>query len=310
LHYFNCVQSLISKYERLCENGHKFPLIINTMGWITGLGLLLLQALTQTLHPTHFFAICNGESPDGERADLPDFVHTALYEPIQSPGGIKSRFPPYQPNDRIFVKILKAVEAAGKEADCPFITPKERREIMWKAYFHRRGSCPGLFYFNTPLTHFEPFKISWRSVTLLLTPRRGRIDLHQILAMLSGCVVGLAGELENNVQCTRVRGARIRVARFSDPPPTCNAAALVRAVDPSSQTLEILTPLSLESIEGQKLYTLVLTPEFVIPSALFVNESGPFLDGPYMGAAGTYGGPLISHGRKVRANIQRRWQKT
>lgn len=309
LHFFNCAQSLIEEYEKLCERGQRLPLIVNTMGWITGLGLLLLQAVTQTLHPTHFFAICNGESLDDGHANLPNFVRTTLYEPVRDLGRIKPRFSPYQPNDRVFVKILKAVEAAGKETNFSFITPKERREIMWKAYFHRREPCSDFFYFNNPLTHFEPFRVSWKRIVLLLIPRRERIDLHQILAILPGCIVGLAGELENNMLCTNVRGARVRVASSSDPPPICNAAALVRAVDPSNQTLEILTPLSLESITRQKLYTLVLNPEFSIPSTLFVNESGTFFGGPYMSSTSTYGGSLVSHGRKVRVNIQRRWQR-
>ena len=69
-HFFACCKNFIKKLEHyLNQSNIDAPVVINTMGWITGLGFELLQFIMQLVQPTHVISLT---PPPTSEAD--DFV--------------------------------------------------------------------------------------------------------------------------------------------------------------------------------------------------------------------------------------------
>lgn len=198
--YYECAKNLLSKWNNIYR-ARGIPAVVNTMGWVTGikligwddlltwylgLGFALLQLIVQTGRPTHIIAVKPNSSDDN--SDIPEYVWEALYENCKLPFG---ECQPYSAEELVSVTAVSASGTEGK-ADRARIEPSELRNLVWYTYFCQRMSLPFPKYeFTIPLSHFTPFQVSWRRVSILCPPNLEKIDIGFLLATLNHGVVGL-----------------------------------------------------------------------------------------------------------------------
>lgn len=283
------------------------------MGWVTGLGLQLLQAVLQTFRPTYivsFDGVGRGrDAPHG--GCVPEYVEQAMFSPCPIFSGIQ--FSPLS-DEQLSLQVTISPVSGGPGTggvDEGSLSPRERRDLMWSAYFRRTFEAPGLmrYDFTRSMSLFKPFRVSWDQIVVALTPTlAARVPKRHVPTLLIGSVVGLCRSITDSGGSLARSPSVLPILylRPDDEPVNCLGAALVRSIDMKMRTIEIWTPHDLEFLRENLLYTLVVHPGFTIPSNLFLQEGQA--SGPYLSAASTYSSALAPHIRKVRTNIRRKWQ--
>ncbi|CAL8467483.1 g7021 [Coccomyxa elongata] len=272
------------------------PLIINTCGWIKGLGLDLLADLLQTAQPSHVVLLQTANA----RRNLPA-------EPFWAAGD----GPGQVPAPASIILQLQAVgqlhaegatttqKALGAPAAPKKLTAAETRSLSWLVWAH-------------DILHLPSSGVRWEADTLAAaarglaahTPYTVRLAdvavevLHvslppnQLGYVLNGALVGL---------CSRSH----RAVTDSLPPAgqedtVCMGVGIVRAVDMTQGRAYMLAPLDLGSM--QKVNVLQVGRLELPPELL---QSGPVVS-PYLstwsiGTAGTGAGAIKSRNNLARA---------
>ncbi len=111
-------QRYLTKYH---TNG--IPLIVNTMGWITGLGLSLLQTVLHMIPVTHMVAFSQSETINFS------YVQTMLFEASQFTT-------PFTEPDAPQVAYVQAAAAAGTSTSrLNRVSPVDLRSLTFSSYF-------------------------------------------------------------------------------------------------------------------------------------------------------------------------------
>ncbi|GAA5826859.1 hypothetical protein JCM11251_002922 [Rhodosporidiobolus azoricus] len=313
----------------------RVPLVVNTQGWVKGLGADLLVKLKEASRPTHVFSFA-GSAEDG---DAPSFDQFGDDDSQQLPYRLFS-LPPAPPSP---------LESKWSAADY--------RILSLASYFHGvypsassvnhagpTAALPSHWDFSNSLAASSPFPFSWspdadpaqlHSVHLVAPGTAdGEIKYEHILHALNGAVVALVTPPSGE---NSARPPRSFPYDPTSPAPSLLTGsralglALVHSVSPSTSTLHILTPLP-PSLLAAHAPLSVVRGALELPTALMLDYSAsvtdserergvcgvrwagkdgkdgpegvPFLvKGEEDGAVGAVGGR-----RRVRRNLMRRGQ--
>ncbi|KAF8979194.1 Polynucleotide 5'-hydroxyl-kinase grc3 [Entomortierella lignicola] len=248
------------------EDEH-IPLIINTQGWIKGMGYDLLLQLLDYTAPSHIFGF---HSPSVGESNLPQ----SFFSAIDRQAKMARRQQP------IFFYV-KAVALEDENNLSPFTKyhPADHRALSLLSYFYlKRDQGTGLdsangedpvWDFTQALVVRRPMCWNWRlakGVWVLFD----QVPPSQILHVLNGSLVALTGDNEdiheedisdqkqNGNQQVEVQDGQITppnyfpLGQYPPPPPehtTCHGLAIIRSIQPSTQTLHILTPIPLSKLK-------------------------------------------------------------
>ncbi|KAK6363171.1 Polynucleotide 5'-hydroxyl-kinase grc3 [Orbilia blumenaviensis] len=113
-YYLRCAADLMREYRRLVEQGENLTLIVNTCGWIKGMGRELLQELVSVCEPTD--AVGLGEV-DGVFAEI-------------LPDGKKVK--------RHLLEAAGSGAVVGNTGGSQLFTPADLRTLQTIAYFHQQ----------------------------------------------------------------------------------------------------------------------------------------------------------------------------
>lgn len=278
----------------------RVPLVVNTQGWVKGLGADLLTQLKADVRPTRVFSF------DTMEEEVPEWRST---QPI--------------PTTRLSVSPSTPLESKWSAADL--------RTLAFIAYFHgvypsaessRQHSnvFPSAWNFEQSLISRTPIALDWR-------PEAGQLDsvhvLHdtvphqQILYALNGSIVALATPSSTTTDSDTPPSATARFPYVgSDRSPLARAAglAILRSIDPATSTLHLLTPLAARHLGGEPLVLVKGSIDLPIPLMLDHTASegnqmrglcgSDWKDVPYLSLdAAEVGGR-----RRVRRNLMRRSQ--
>lgn len=224
--YLKGAKQLINQY--LCDyHPNGIPLVVNTMGWVTGLGMSLLQSLLHAAPVTHMIAFSNGEQePYG-------YVQQALFES----SGFSPAFSAEQAPQTAYVHASESSGTASSRLSR--ISPVDLRSLTFSSYFlgkfdaalsrmvYETGSCPPSFRSAQPLT------IPIASIRVKCTDQSVRIPKEHLPLALNLAMVGLAN--------------------FDNGRTQCYALGLVRSVDPVKGLYYVITPASAEFLEEKKI---------------------------------------------------------
>jgi hypothetical protein len=313
--FIKSFDDLLMKYKTM-HSHEGIPLYVNTMGWVTGLGLSILTYIVRSVVPTHMFAVKSTEelsilehgSINCPNSKVPDYVFDTLYENSETISDWKKQ-PPISSKWPISIASLDTVIS---ESDKILkIHPKCLRNVMLHSYFHSDGGC--LYKFDNPISSIKPYTISWSSVSIIIPPVKGlHFDLKAIVSSLVLSIVGLS-VFSDHSKYTNCNGLRIRLASFQDSNlPECEGAAIIRAIDPVSKTIQILTPISLEILESKNIRTIVFKPGYIAPKGLideqYIFPLDIYPEEPYKSIASSYNNTSMKapNTRKVRQNILRK----
>ncbi|KAG0065931.1 Polynucleotide 5'-hydroxyl-kinase grc3 [Linnemannia elongata] len=248
------------------EEDDHIPLIINTQGWIKGMGYdLLIQLLAYTA-PSHIFGF---HSPSNGDSNLPPSFFTTIREQALNAGREQPTF-----------LYVAAVVLGDDSSLSPFTKyhPADHRALALLSYFyldHEAGLGGDvengnrlIWDFTQALVVRRPWCWDWKNakgVWVLFD----QVPPSQILYALNASLVALTGDKENPhdgdsgetetsqpqtpVAADGATAGQIvppnyfPLGQYPPPPPehtTCHGLAIIRSIQPSTRTLHILTPLA------------------------------------------------------------------
>ncbi|KAK5173101.1 Polynucleotide 5'-hydroxyl-kinase grc3 [Saxophila tyrrhenica] len=261
-HYKACVLDLVQHVEK------KWPLIINTCGWVTGLGASVLTDLAEDL--------------DISDIVLMDPIDSVLSEALQSssPSAALHRIArrPPRPSSR---------------------TPAEQRAMQTMAYFHSRIGVESArtTWRSKPINRLRPWVVNYAETNpgFLAAMSYGQSPAPDFLCeVLDGSVVALnavddtlASDLEDRLERTPEGLPYLppddQGVSFPLPPSQSDwvGLALIRGIDTANKQLHLITPIPENHIEYLANRKVVLVrggfdpPEWAYLEDLYKDDIGP-----------------------------------
>lgn len=326
--YITSIQHLLTHYQyeiahpllssrrrrKSGEISSAVPLVINTQGWVKGLGEDLLRAIESASSPTHVFAF---ESP------LP--LEESAIE--VGPGWTSSPPPPSLgftplPGSKVFT-----LQSAPVSPLLARHTPSDLRTLSMMTYFHSRLSPSSppepTWDFSLPLLATPPWQVDLSPTAsggmrrvIMSGEGADSIDASELGLALNGNIVALLEETEQDP-------ARERVFDPLEPRPamedcTYLGLALVRGitplpVEPQSYRLHLLTPLHAEGL--RRANAIVRNGAIELPLCGMLDWRNPnaselagvaWDEAPFLDVSGVVG--VGGERRRFRRNLMRKGQ--
>jgi polynucleotide 5'-hydroxyl-kinase GRC3/NOL9 len=271
--YLSCCKDLwLSSRHTIPQNT---PVVINMLGWVSGLGLAAMTNILHNIKPTHIIAF--GEKPPiGE-----DYVSKALYG--------RSGFPQDSPLNENEQSDLPAIAYIPPivSSITQRVSPADTRNLLIWSYFSFKHTTLN-FDFRTPLSQKQPFAINTSPLSINFLTKVSSVGFW---AAFNCSVVALV----SNTSFTpgSVSYDRNQIHR------NVRGLGFIRGVKPNDKVIHLVTPLPLEIV---KTCNTIIVSALQLPPAMFTQSQQ--YDGPYL----SYQASFKTSGaapRKVRHNINR-----
>ena len=284
----------------------RIPLVINTQGWIKGLGGDLLEKIKATSHPTHLFRF---EAPVEEGRESWNEESQQQVE-----GGSPS-----------VVYRLDVAEASPLDSKW---SPADLRTLAFISYFHSRfpaaphrsstpiNSFPNGWDFSQALVERTPWELDWKDRGKLSEVHflAGEIDAEQVLYALNGAIVGIVTSTAPPNDISKAFPYSIDSPSPNPATSHCHSLALIRSISPVDTLLHLLLPSSPSTITSSgdlsegKSGILLIKGELELPICLMLD-----FNAPSTGVMEEVAMPYLSieegvGRKKVRRNLMRRGQ--
>ena len=221
------------------------PLIINTPGWVKGMGLELLRRIEVEAQPTHVVEF--------ENSDM---------DPVWNEPAVS------RPSNLVLLTIKRAPSVSSLTR----YSAADHRAISMLSYFHSREITVPIsdivggyeeekpqsrreWLIDLPLCAQPPWEVNWtEGLDHVVLIGSGAEDVipSEILRVLNGAIVGLVTLDPHTIPWIeqppdKTHSVAIPFIQGSSPPPpnssNCVGLALVRSVRPSLNALHIITPI-------------------------------------------------------------------
>lgn len=272
------------------------PLVINTQGWVKGLGADLLGKIHEAAEPTHLFTF-DAPTWNGEDSATPKIVA--------------------QPKD-VSSHNLTAIPATTSK-----LTPADLRIIATMSYLHAKftpGKPMGVGWSTTlPLCKQEPWEITTNVVldaVVLTGPGGEDVVADELVRALNCGLVGLVAVEPGEYDTTHPTGT-IPYSQGAAPPSPftseCVGLGFIRAVSHDLHTMHLLSPIPIDMLTRAR---IMVKGEMEIPIwAMFDYtdvdaEKGlcgvDWAQVPYLQWGASTGAGASK--RRIRRNVMRRGQ--
>lgn len=319
--YIKCINNVYQTYADHYRN--KIPLIVNTQGWVKGMGVPLLLDVIRMVQPSHIIQL-NYSSQENVNKNLarltddflmntPGWALTVADESQHSNNqsdGTENLEENEQgsssvPINPVVLQIDSTSESRGRDSSTSKFGAPDQRTLVLLSYFSRTitnnaapEACEDPSTFNaTSLMSCIPYQIPWNCVAIHVI--HTEVAWDQILYSINASVVGLAQTRSDEMY--RQEDDNYTPFFLAESPVTeCIGLGIVRNIDPARKLLYVLTPVPLETLH--RVNTL-LKGILEIPAALMLSTKQGSV--PYVSSEFSY--ELRGAGaRKVRYNLLRR----
>lgn len=251
--YAAAVNSLLAAWRSTHSSRAGGVLIVNTMGWVRGLGLELLCSLLRCCEPTHVLSLASEQ----ERGVPSGVFWTLPGEPVPQCERIDLMAAAPGPQQPVALADptngdVEAERGArldnpaqlGTLAQVKLRTSAELRGLLWAAWCHRATAAESDALADTVWADAWAPRIGGGSTATALVaesltsapPYCVHGSLLRIVALLSSLASGEVWHALNGA----IVG--LGVQQPDDMVPHCLGLALIRSVDPAAGTLYVLTP--------------------------------------------------------------------
>ncbi|KAI9489835.1 hypothetical protein BDB00DRAFT_840921 [Zychaea mexicana] len=276
-HYLDSIGHLLHLYKTEydnqidVDNADLVPLIINTQGWIGGLGYDLLISIIKQAAPTDVF-VMHSSQMDASRNLPPTFTVAISPPPEQGPS-----------------PSMHYLECAVNPL-APKFSAQSSRELALISYLHQDLHNVG--HIGQPWWNFQarivdklPWVLDWRKGLLdgvwFLTED---VPQSQMLYALNGTLVALVGSSLDEQRSRQQSNAPestndqiippIYFRPSENPPPApgstqCYGLAVIRAIDPANHAFHIVTPLPLATL---KKVTAIVKGNIALPVSTLLDQ--------------------------------------
>jgi len=287
------------------------PLIINTHGWIKGLGYDLLMDLIHTAKPNFIFAF---QSTATQSRNLPSSFITSV-------------LPSGSSENKIIPKI-HYLTSLMDDLDADFTAqryhPSDHRMLNLISYLHmnhmdKRIDGSGWWDFKARLVERVPWSLDWTVGLQGIWVFFEEVKYSQLLYALNGSVVALIGDMAKKPK--EITESDDMAPPFCPPslypPPSpqathCFGLGLIRSIDVINRKFLILTPLPFDTL---KEVSGVVKGDLELPIwAMLDNRSGagggiagvPWRKVPYVSFDANEG--IGNSALRIRRNVMRKAQ--
>ena len=226
--YLTCIADLLSYYTNDCnESNEPLPLVINTQGWVKGLGADLLAEIHQLAKQTIIF---NFQAISTFDEDLHDtFPSTFLQESN--------------------AQIIHVQPFLLTEHGPARLTAADLRTISLISYFHLSdpssevGLKP-LWDFSSSIVNKRPYVVPWNTFNEIQLLGSEHVPFEEVLRALDASIVAIIDSENGESQIIDVDPAGFAYNPNQDasiPMGTCLGLGIIRSIDRMSRTFHILT---------------------------------------------------------------------
>ncbi|DBB09307.1 hypothetical protein WJX82_006257 [Trebouxia sp. C0006] len=303
LHYLSSIRSLHEWYwnhSGTTKDGETVrpPLVINTHGWIKGLGFELLAQVLESTCPSHVLQL----DTNNANSSLPPCVWW-LPEDVQS----HQRPAVYQLPSVGAVQqgMGNDVQDSPVSSWAPRQPPSEQRALQWLAFArqctgHHLNSCswelPAFATAADDLACSPPYRVPVSHFNVIF--HEASIAAPQVLQALSGSLVALTKAAGDALAGNKHAGAAATTAVSE-----CLGIGIVRSVDPVKQLLYILTPTPFELLQQA---TTLEVGKLELPLALLQTSTflSPYISVWSITADGTGAGVMKARNTLLRNRLK------
>ncbi|XP_077168880.1 polynucleotide 5'-hydroxyl-kinase NOL9 [Paroedura picta] len=295
--YLDSLKYVFGAYER------DVPLVINTMGWVKGAGLLLLIDIIRLLSPSHIVQI----SAEGFK-DMPQLspeytvssagLHTKGKGPLRGKSLANGSadlaqgdfHPPHSEHKLLCVQ--PEFPGAGVAGDGRTHS-SVLRDMAVLAYLGQLQ--PSDMDLVLPLHSLVPYQVPFSAVSIKVI--HTDVAPAHILYSVNASWVGLC-RLPDEVQCKADGPVLLTQTPICD----CMGFGIVRGVDMDKKLYHILTPVAPENLRS---VNCLLIGNIPIPNCVFLNQPGIEGEIPYITSEYNYG--ILGAGKlKMKKHLKRR----
>ncbi|XP_003225740.2 polynucleotide 5'-hydroxyl-kinase NOL9 [Anolis carolinensis] len=294
--YLDTLKYVFRAYER------DAPLVINTMGWVKGSGLLLLLDLIRLLAPSHLVQISAQGFQDMPRLS-PEYMHHTPGLHTRGPGALKGKglrgrteAVEEQPRSHGAGHKLLCVQpqflgaGAAGHARTHSSTLRDLALLGYLGQLQPPEQEPVL-----PLHSLVPYQVPFAAVALRVI--HAEVAPSHVLCALNASWVGLC-QMPEGVP-SQVDGP---VLLTQTPICDCLGFGIIRGVDVEKQLYQLLTPVLPEKL---RLVNCLLVGNISIPHCIFLNQVGIEGEAPYVTSG--YNFDISGAGKlKVKRHLKRR----
>lgn len=257
--------AVLSLLEHCRQNFPEAPLVVNTMGWVCGMGMSLLVDVIRWTRPTNLVQLTPKNLP-ADATELP------LLDPEKlnlACGWLSTKSTSEVPMQFMCHHLPGGLWRARSRA-------RIKREVMMLSYLSRNVGCCAT---SSPfwLWSSTPYRVPWSSLAVHECSNTVlKQDLLRVIngSMVALCIVPESSLLETENPCYPkfVKGSG---------PYECLGYGLVRAVDPVEQVFYIFTP---EPIDRLKQVNALVRGDLHLPDAVLFRQAQMFRrrDVPYV----------------------------
>ncbi|XP_046746167.1 polynucleotide 5'-hydroxyl-kinase NOL9 [Diprion similis] len=255
--YVNAAKKLV-EYLNESTRLRNSTVVINTMGFCTGIGWDIIVYIIKLIHPSTVVQI-------GSHRPKNNFLHSLSSEvingqiPTLSPDRLAGSSDDYQLWDKFCDHELDVVptlaESKGKSGDLWEIGPREQRDLTLLSYLSKivKYDASGekfLFSQSLRINETIPYSIPLSSLTISLM--RPLVPASHILATMNGNIVALCGidETQENSEESYVADEVHTKTLLRAPLSTCYGFGIVRGVDVKTGKAYVNTPLSVSELQS------------------------------------------------------------
>eukprot|EP00040_Diaphanoeca_grandis_P015044 m.76554 g.76554 ORF g.76554 m.76554 type:complete len:665 (-) comp24911_c0_seq1:46-2040(-) len=281
--FLQSVFTMFDKYILACSTrSTPLPLVINSQGWVKGLGFLLLLDMIRYISPSVIFNI-EAESAGRNIGTLSPLPTNSVYigdAPSPSPFHRQIFTPLAAPH----IFCVKTVADLSKTS---LMDAKGLRAISLMIYLCNTGRASLL-----PVSMQLPYAVPWKSVSTQFIAND--VAPNEMLRVLDASVVALLGKIDDpSEETSEDEGLQIERNLLG--------YAIIRAIDVKNQTFFVNTPVSPSLLPEVE---VMMKGDGEVPSVMLIqgnHKSAPYLTYEFSSTQVT-GGKV----RKTRTNLVRK----
>lgn len=301
--YIDAVKYVSSSYKR------EAPLIINTLGWVKGFGLMLLIDIIRLVSPSHIVQISVKDCDDMPQL-TPQYIHEAC--------GLHTKGKPQVKHKNVGISSEDEEPMEESGGNCHFQISTEHELLSVSSEFSGAGDSnnmrchsnilrdlamlgylsklqPPEFERSLSLNSLIPYQVPFNAVAVRII--HTDVALSHALYSVNASWVGLCSLLED-VGCESDGPIFLAQTPVCD----CIGFGIVRGIDMEKKVYHILTPVASQRL---RLVNCLLIGSITVPHSIFKNQPGVKGDVPYLTTE--YNFEIMGAGKiKINKQLKRR----
>lgn len=294
-YYLAAIQDLLAHYGQMRDDAAAaLPLVINTQGWVKGLGADLLSEIHRMAAPSRIF----------DFSSLSSDPSYPSYDPESSPTPTTFLQPMSQP-----------VEYGPTR-----LNPSDLRTLSLISYLHLETSQDTIsaprWTFTRSLVAQTPFAVPWSMFKQIRLLSSEHVVYEELLNALDVSIVSLESLDDPQIPGSEQGLAYNPHSSAQAPTGTCLGLGVIRAIDKSASTFHILSNLPNELLDR---VNSISKGDIELPTALMIDyinapddQEGvcgvPWKDVPYLESREDQQAGVGYSKRRIRRNVMRRSQ--